>query len=172
MSFAELNFEACEVPDEWRLGDEGRGADGTKSAFPLARVLAALQSLRIAQAALHIAAAYARDRSILGSPLARRELVQDGHARRATNVEALRLLAYGTLATLDGPDTVRTASAVKAAAADASTDACRWTVELTGSAGLDESHPIHALARDAQMMSVVDGTSVLNRLVVGRRGLS
>jgi alkylation response protein AidB-like acyl-CoA dehydrogenase len=171
MSFAELSFDACDLPDARRLGDEGGGAEGSKSAFPLARLLATLQSLRIAQAALDIGAAYARERSILGSPLAKRELVLDGHTRRTTNIDALRLLAYSALATFDAPTTVRTASAVKAAAADASIDACQWATELSGSIGLDESHPIHTLARDAKMMCVVDGTSVLNRLVVGRREL-
>lgn len=169
LSFAEVTFDDCELGDESRLGDEGRGSEGTKTAFPLARALAALQSLRIAEAALDAAHAYAAERQILGTPLSRRELVQDGHVRLATGADALRLLAYRVLSDLSRPEALRSASAVKAAAADLSLDACRWSGEVMGSQALDEDAPINALTCDARMMSVVDGTSVLNRLVVARR---
>lgn len=171
LTFAEVTFVNCEVPADNVLGDVGHGAAGSKSAFPIARALAALQSLRIAETALELAAGYAKARKILGTPLARREVVQDGYVRLATQVEALRLFTYRTLSDFSRPQTARDASAAKAAASDLALEACRWAADVAGSQGLGSDHPITQLSLDARMMSVVDGTSVLNRLVAARRHL-
>jgi len=169
LSFARLRFEHCEVPASARLGGDGEGAAGAKSAFPLARVLAGLQALRLAESAIENAMAYARERKILGAALDRREIVQDGLARLLTEHAALRLLAYRSLCALEADGALGTAAGLKAAAADLALKACRFCAELQGSDALDTHARIHALERDARMMAVVDGTSVLNRLVLGRR---
>lgn len=171
LTFAEVTFDDCEVPAQQVLGGVGQGAAGSKSAFPIARALAALQALRIAGAALDAAADYAKGRSILGTPLARREVVQDGYVRLATQVDALRLFTYRALGDFGRPETARDTSAAKAAAADVALQACAWAADVVGSQGLASDHPITHLALDARMMSVVDGTSVLNRLVAARRHL-
>jgi alkylation response protein AidB-like acyl-CoA dehydrogenase len=61
------------------------------------------------------------------------------------------------------------ASAAKALAGELALDACRWTEDLLGSSSLHAAHPLAALAGDARMMAVVDGTSVLNHFVAARR---
>jgi alkylation response protein AidB-like acyl-CoA dehydrogenase len=172
LTFAELEFNGCEIPDELRLGGEGEGASGAKAAFPIARALAALQALRIAQAAIDIAADYARERIVAGSALVERSLVQRGHADLWARIEATRLLAYRAAANLSDNEASTLASGAKAISGELALEACQWAADCMGSSVLPASHRLHRLQNDARMMAVVDGTSLLNHLVVARRGIA
>jgi butyryl-CoA dehydrogenase len=169
LGFARLTFRGCEIPAELRLGAEGEGLKGTKAAFPFARVLAALQALRIARAALDMARDYAGARVAARTPLASSSLVQHGLAQLMARCDAVRLLCLKVASELGAADSVAMASAAKALAGELALDACRWTEDLLGSSSLHASHPLAELSGDARMMAVVDGTSVLNHLVVARR---
>lgn len=169
LGFARLTFRGCEVPAELRLGEDGEGLKGAKAAFPIARVLAALQAVRIAKAAVEIARQYAQDRITGRTPLASSSLVQHGLAQMSARCEAVRLLSLRVASDLQATDAVANASAAKALAGELALDACRWTEDLLGSSSLHVAHPLTSLADDARMMAVVDGTSVLNHLVVARR---
>ena len=169
LGFARLIFDHCEVPADSRLGEEGEGLKGAKAAFPIARVLAALQAVRIAKAAIDIAREYAQTRSAATTPLASSSLVQHGLAQLSARCEAVRLLSLRVASDLNAPDVVANASAAKALAGELVLDACRWAEDLLGSSSLHVGHPLLSLASDARMMAVVDGTSVLNHLVVARR---
>jgi alkylation response protein AidB-like acyl-CoA dehydrogenase len=171
LGFARLTFRGCELPDDARFGGEGEGLKGAKAAFPIARVLAALQALRIVRAALDLARDYASGRVVAGAALAASALVQHGFARLQARHDATHLLALRVASDLDGTDAVAMASGAKALAGELALDACRWAEDLLGSASLHAAHPLAALAGDARMMAVVDGTSVLNHLVVARRAL-
>jgi alkylation response protein AidB-like acyl-CoA dehydrogenase len=172
LGFAELQLTDCEVSDELRLGGEGEGASGAKVAFPIARVLAALQALRIAQAAIDIAAEYAGDRIVAGSALVERSLVQRGHADLWARIEAARLLSYRAASNLAQRDAGTLASGAKAISGELALEACGWATDCMGSSALPASHALHRLHNDARMMAVVDGTSLLNHLVVARRGIA
>ena len=169
LGFARLTFRGCELPAEYRLGEEGAGLKGAKAAFPIARVLAALQAVRIAKGAVEIARAYAQDRVVARTPLATSSLVQHGLAQLSARCEAVRLLSLRAASDLQAEDAVTSASAAKALAGELALDACRFAEDLLGSASLHASHALTELMGDARMMAVVDGTSVLNHLVVGRR---
>lgn len=171
LGFARLVFRNCEIPAELRLGAEGEGLKGAKAAFPIARVLAALQAVRIGQAAVRIARDYAKDRMAARTPLASSSLVQHGLAQLSARCEAVRLLCLRAANDLQSGDAVADASAAKALAGELALDACRFAEDLLGSSSLDAAHPLVELTGDARMMGVVDGTSVLNHLVVARRML-
>lgn len=171
LSFAHLELRDCELPQELRLDAEGAGARGAKAAFPIARLLAALQSLRIAGAALDLAAAYARERIVAAKPLAESSLVQQGYAGLWGRCEAARLLCLRVAADLSAADATALASAAKAMSGELALDACRWASSCMGSAALAADHALVRLHNDARMMAVVDGTSVLNDLVVARRSI-
>lgn len=172
LTFAELELNGCEVSDELRLGGEGEGASGAKAAFPIARLLAALQALRIAQAAIDIAAGYVKERIVAGSALVERSLVQRGHADLWARIEAARLLAYRAAANLADNEASTLASGAKAIGGELALEACQWAADCMGSSVLPASHRLHRLHNDARMMVVVDGTSLLNHLVVARRGIA
>lgn len=172
LAFARLRFERCEVAVGLRLGEEGEGLRGAKAAFPIARVLAALQNVRIARAALDIARGYVMGRQVAHAPLASSSIVQQAVAQLAARCEAARLLCLSVASRLDADDAMPMASASKALTGELAMEACRWTEDLLGSSSLQISHPLHRLAGDARMMAVVDGTSVLNHLVLARRVLA
>ena len=170
LGFARLVLTGCEVPATLRLGAEGEGLKGAKAAFPIARVLAGLQAVRIAQAALDIARDYTA-RHVAGSPLSSSTLVQHGCASLSARCQAAHLLCLRAAARLDADEAVEDSSAAKALAVELAQDACRWTEDLLGSSSLVATHALLALAADARMMAVVDGTAVLNHFVVARRRL-
>jgi len=172
IGFARLTLRGCEVPGELRFGEEGEGLKGAKAAFPIARVLAGLQALRIARAALDLARDYAHERVVAGSALATSTVVQHAYAQLTARCEAARLLCLRVAADLAAADAVALASAAKGLAGELALDACRWAEDLLGSSSLHADHPLATLAGDARMMAVVDGTSVLNHLVVARRSLA
>jgi alkylation response protein AidB-like acyl-CoA dehydrogenase len=172
LSFANLEFNDCEIEAGLRLGAEGEGVKGAKQAFPIARVLAALQALRIGRAALALASEYARARVVASQSLADNNLVQHGYSGLWARCEATRLLCFKVAANLAAPDATAMASAAKAAAGELALDACRWASDCMGSAGLGADHRLVRLHNDARMMSVVDGTSVLNHLVAARRSIA
>jgi len=172
LTFAELHFDHCEVGADAILGEPGQGNAGAKSAFPIARALAALQTIRIGEAALDLAAGFARNRMIFKQLLADSALVRDRIAAHAATLAAARLLAYRCMLELHDPATVAAASSVKALACQAALDACEWTLDLLGASALREDHASQRLARNARMMAVVDGTVVLNRFVAARRVLA
>ncbi len=172
LSFAHLEFHDCEVEAGLRLGEEGQGVKGAKEAFPIARVLAALQALRIGRAALSLASDYARARVVGSQSLADNSLVQHGYSTLWGRCEAARLLCFRVAANLAASDATAMASAAKAMAGELALDACRWASDCMGSAGLGADHRLVQLHSDARMMSVVDGTSVLNHLVAARRRIA
>src|SRR6267378_5597704 len=172
LSFADLEFSDCEVEAGLRLGAEGEGAKGAKEALPIARALAALQALRIGRAALSLASDYARARVVASQSLADSSLVQHGYSSLWARCEATRLLCFRVAANLAAPDATAMASAAKAMAGELAVDACRWASDCMGSAGLGADDRLAQLHGDARMMSVVDGTSVLNHLVAARRRIA
>ena len=169
LTFAELEFVDCSVPSDGRLGEEGQGNAGAKAAFPIARALAALQAIRLGEAALEMAVEFARTRIIFGQRLSTSAEVQDNLAALQGCLSAARLLAYRCMLELDGRSVVGMASSAKALACEGALNACRWTLDLLGSTSLTQSHASLDLVRDARMMAVVDGTTVLNRLATARR---
>jgi alkylation response protein AidB-like acyl-CoA dehydrogenase len=169
LTFAELQFDGCTLSEDHVLGTVGKGLEGTKAAFPVARALAALQALRLGEAALEVARDYARGRHLFGRSLADSAVVQDRLADHAAKLAGARLLAYQVMTRLDAADCAVTAAEAKALACGSALEACLWATELSGSAALSTDNPLERLLRDARMMAVVDGTVALNRFVAARR---
>ncbi len=169
LTFARLTFEDCWLGPQLLFGAAGGGGSGAKEAFPIARLLAALQAIRIGEAALDAALNFAAERCLFGRRLLDGELVREAAAGHLTDLEAARLLCYRGLAKGAGIETAGLASGAKAMATDNATAAIAWCGQLLGAASLEAGHSLHRLSRDAEMMAVVDGTSVLNRFVLGRK---
>lgn len=168
LTFADLQFDACTISEDHVFGAVGKGLEGTKAAFPIARALAALQALRLGEAGLDIARTYARDRNLFGRSLTDSAVVQDRLADHAAKLAGARLLAYQVITGLNAPDCAVTAAQAKALACGSTLDACLWASELSGSAAMAINSALERLLCDARMMAVVDGTVTLNRFVAAR----
>ena len=172
LSFAEIAFDNVRVPRDNLLGQAGAGTDAFLRAIEASRALVALQAAGIGRIALDRAAAYARERVACGRPLARFQAIQTRLAEAEAEVDAARLLALRALWLLDqGQRCAREASIAKFQATEAAVRAAGAAIDGMGAHGLSEEAGVERLWRDARMLTVIDGTGDIQRLIVGREVL-
>ncbi|GAC1587928.1 MAG: acyl-CoA dehydrogenase [Candidatus Velthaea sp.] len=168
LTVADVAFSGVEGPAGNRLREDD-AASGTKSAFPIARALAALQALRTADAALHLALTFARERLLFGKRLSEFHLVQAKVADADARIRAARLLAYHVLAHLHESDADWIAAEAKFFGCETALTVCLLASEILGVHALAASHPVNDHINDVRMLAVADGPSVVNRLIAGRQ---
>ncbi len=158
-----------EVPDDNVLGDVGTGLSATLRVFERARCFVGIISVGIAQAALEVGIEYAKSRIQWGKPIAAHQSIQIKIAEMATDLDAARLLVYRGLALVDkGVRCDTQTSIAKLFATEAGVRVAHRALEIFGANGLSPEYPINRIYRDARVMSVPDGTSDIQRLVIGR----
>lgn len=156
--------------------DEER-TDGARRvwSFERPRAVLAIMSVGIAQAALDDSIRYARERQQFGRPIGSFQLVQEMIADMAIETECARFLAYRAMDLQDkGRDSTWQASAAKAFATEMAVRVASKAIEIHGALGLLEGYPIERYFRDARAMTIPDGTTEIQKLVIGRQltGLS
>ena len=169
LSFAEVTFDATLVPAENMLGAASGGIEGFYRGIEASRALMGLQAVGMARAALERAKAYAGDRIAFGRPIAKFQAIQIALAEAASRVEAARALSVTALQILDdGRRCPKEASMAKAFATETAVTTCAIAMSAMGAFGLSEEAGVERLWRDAKMLTVMDGTSDIQRLIVGR----
>ncbi|OGO50925.1 MAG: hypothetical protein A2148_02185 [Chloroflexi bacterium RBG_16_68_14] len=168
----ELSFQDCRVPLQNLRGpaDAARSAAGRRVwSFEIPRSMLAVTAAGIAQAAIDASISYARERQQFGRPIAAFQLVQEMIADMIIETEAARLLAYQALDLLDrGEDCSWQAAAAKAYATEMAVRATSKAIEVHGAMGLTEDLPIERYFRDARALTIPDGTTEIQKLIVGR----
>jgi hypothetical protein len=134
------------------------------------RIGMAFMATGISQACLEASVNYSKERVAFGRPIGKFQLIQDMLCKIATITETSRLLGYKALdlAARGSPEFRMTSSMAKAYACKEVVDAASYAIEIHGGMGLSDELPIERYFRDARMMSVPDGTTNMNTLVVGR----
>jgi alkylation response protein AidB-like acyl-CoA dehydrogenase len=165
-STADLAFE--DTPAE-RLGDRGAGMRIALSTLDTGRIGIAAQAVGIAQAGLDVAAAYAKERSAFGGPIARLGAIQEKLAEMQTEIEAARALVWraARLKQAGRPHTVEGAQAKLFA----SRVARHWTgeaIQVLGGYGYTREFPVERYYRDAKVTEIYEGTSEIQRVVIAR----
>ena len=165
-STADLAFE--DTPAE-RLGEPGAGMRIALSTLDGGRIGIAAQAVGIAQAALDVASAYARERDAFGGPIGRFQAIAHKLADMQTEVEAARALTYraARLKASGRPHTVEGAQAKLFA----SRVARHWTgeaIQVLGGYGYTREFPAERYYRDAKVTEIYEGTSEIQRLVIAR----
>ncbi len=169
---AELAFEDCRVPKANLLRAPGKGFKTALRGLTFARCNAAIAAVGIAQAAIDAAVQYARDRTQFGKPIAKFQLVQEMIADMVAETEAARLLTYRAFFVLDQGGTARKeGSLAKAYATEAAVRVTSKAVQIHGAYGLSEEYPVERYFRDARMYTIPDGTTEMQKLIVGREVL-
>ena len=166
---AEVFLDRVRVPDSARLADEGGGFRVAMSALDNGRISLAAGSVGIAQGCLEASLAYARDRRQFGKPLAQLQLVQELLADMAVETEAARLLAWRAAALADaGQPYTLAASQAKLYASEAAVRAANAAVQVHGGYGYVDEFPVQKYLRDARVSTLYEGTSQIQKLLIGR----
>jgi alkylation response protein AidB-like acyl-CoA dehydrogenase len=170
-STAELAFDDVFVPAENLLGagEKGNALAETLRGFEWARCFVALAAIGIARAALEEAIRYARERRQWGKPIGQHQLVQAMIADMATELDCARLLVYrGLYLVKKGVRCDRETSMAKYYATEAAVRIASRAVEIHGAYGLSREVPVERCFRDARVLTIPDGTSEIQKLIVAR----
>ena len=168
-SFGSITLDNLYIDDEYRLGEIGGGLSEAMSGFERARAWVAVICSGIARAALDDAVAYATDRDQFGVPIASHQLVQGLLADMACETEALHLLTYKALASLDkGGRCDLPTSIAKAYASEAAVRIASKAIQIHGACGITREFPVERHFRNARMLTIPDGTTQINQLIIGR----
>ena len=167
---AELVLDGVEVGPEALLGPEGAGIKIALSALDTGRMSLAASCTGIAQAALDAMVAYSTERTQFGKPIAGHQLVQELLADSAVDVDAARLLTWA-VADLKarGEPFGLAASKAKLFATEASIRAANNCVQVHGGYGYIDEYPGAKLLRDARVSTLYEGTSQIQKLLIGRQ---
>ncbi|HYB55631.1 MAG TPA: acyl-CoA dehydrogenase family protein [Alphaproteobacteria bacterium] len=169
LSYAELEFDHVLVPRENLLGQPGQALAAFGRGIEASRPFIGLTAVGIANAAFDVARAYAGERVAFGRPLAKFQAIQLALADAATELAAARLLCLQALWIMDqGRACAREASMAKVYATEAAVRVCHAAMDVMGAMGLSEGAPVERCWRDCRMLTVIDGTSDIQRLIIGR----
>lgn len=166
---AELVLEDVRVPAATLMGPEGKGFSIAMSALAKGRMSVAAGCVGIARAALDAAVGYAGEREQFGKSIAGYQLVQELISDIAVDVDAARLLTWRVADLIDrGEDFATAASKAKLFASEAAVRAANNALQVFGGYGYIDEYPVGKLLRDARVMTLYEGTSQIQKLIIGR----
>jgi alkylation response protein AidB-like acyl-CoA dehydrogenase len=170
---AELFLEDVRVPESARLGAEGEGFKIAMTTLDKGRVSVAAGCVGLVQACLESSVDYATSRTQFGRPIAGFQLVQEMIADISLDADAARLLVWRAADLLDRgrADTSEfrvAASKAKLFASEAAVRAANHCIQIFGGAGYVDEYPAAKYLRDARVMTLYEGTSQIQKLLIGR----
>lgn len=168
----ELFFDDMRIPADCRIGAEGDGFKACMKVLDLNRPTIAATSLGLAQGALDVAVAYAKERRQFGRSIADFQGMQFKLADMAIKVEAARNLLYNCADEIDSGDHSRLnmlSSITKCFVTDVAMDVTIEAVQVLGSYGYSKEFPVERMMRDAKLNQIIEGTNEIHRLIVARR---
>jgi alkylation response protein AidB-like acyl-CoA dehydrogenase len=171
---AEILLADCQVPEENRLGEEGQGLKIALEALDGGRVGIAAQAVGLAQGALEAAASYAKQRRAFGKTIGEFQAIQFMLADMHTEIEAARLLVWQAAHMRDTAQDARSsrlgafASRAKLFAGEMANRVAYKAVQIHGSMGYSRESDVERMYRDARVLSIYEGTSEIQRMIIAR----
>lgn len=167
-----LSFENVTVPADNLLGNEGDGFLMTMQTLDSGRISIGALSIGLAQGAFEEMVRYAQERKAFGEPIANKQAIQWMIADAALEIEAARTLVYRAAWMRDmGKDYTKMAAMAKLKASEVAEKVCHDAIQIHGSYGYSREYPVERMYRDQRLMSIGEGTSQIQRLVIARRVL-
>ena len=166
---ASIALEDVEVSDEQMLGQIGDGFKVAMSALDSGRYSVAAGCVGICQGCVEESVRYAKEREQFGRPIASFQLVQAMIADMVLKTDASRMLVWraGWLKDKGLPNTLET-SIAKLHATEASLECANLAIQVHGGAGYVDDHPVERYFRDARVTTLYEGTSQIQKLIIGR----
>jgi len=170
---SEVVFRDCRVPASQLLGEEGQGFINTLQVLDAGRIGIAALSVGLAQGAYEAARDYALERRQFGQPIAAFQAIQWKLADAATTIEASRLLTYRAAYLKDlGRRTTRESATAKLYASEVAVRVADDCVQIHGGYGFVKDYPAEKYFRDVKLLTIGEGTSEIQRLVIARQLLA
>jgi butyryl-CoA dehydrogenase len=167
-STCNLIFENCRLPKENLLGEPGAGFKIAMGTLDGGRIGIAAQALGIAQAALEASVAYAKERQAFGAPIEKLQAIQFKIADMALRIESARLLTWRAAMLKDqGAKYTKEAAMAKLSASETATFVAHQAIQIFGGNGYVTEYPVERHYRDARITEIYEGTSEIQRLVIG-----
>ena len=172
VSIAPIVFKDARVPKENLVGKEGEGLRIALGQLNEGRVQIAAVALGIAQRALDESISYAKQRTAFGQPIAKFQHVQRYLTDMATWIEAARLLTLSAAFLLGKEEArkevIKKASMAKLFATEIATKCTAYAIQIMGGYGYTTEFPAEKLYRDVRVLTIVEGTSEIQRLIIAR----
>jgi alkylation response protein AidB-like acyl-CoA dehydrogenase len=170
---SEVLFENCRIPVDQLLGAEGQGFVNTMQVLDAGRIGIAALSVGLAQGAYEAALNYAKERRSFGKPIASFQAIQWKLADAATKIEAARLLTYRAAYLKEQHRrTTLESSMAKLYASEVAVRVAEECVQIHGGYGFVKDYPAEKFYRDVKLLTIGEGTSEIQRLVIARQLLS
>jgi butyryl-CoA dehydrogenase len=166
---ASIALDEVEVPDEALLGDIGDGFKIAMSSLDSGRYSVAAGCVGICQGCVNESVSYSKEREQFGRPIASFQLVQAMIADMVVQTEAARMLVWrsGFLKDAGRPNTTET-SIAKLYATEAAVSCANTAIQVHGGAGYVDDHPVERYFRDVRVTTLYEGTSQIQKLIIGR----
>jgi hypothetical protein len=166
---AQINFDNCRVPAANRLGEEGQGLKIALSGLEGGRIGIAAQAVGMARAAFDAALAYSKDRTSFGQPIFQHQAVQFKLADMATEIECARQLIHHAAALKDaGRPCLKEAAMAKLFASEMAERVCSGAIQVFGGYGYVSDFPVERIYRDVRVCQIYEGTSEVQKILIGR----
>jgi butyryl-CoA dehydrogenase len=166
---AQVVFTNCRVPAANLLGREGEGYRIALSNLEAGRIGIAAQSIGMARAAFEAALSYARERTSFGKPIVDHQALNFRLADMATALEAARQLVWHAASLRDaGLPCLKEASMAKLFASEMAERVCSDAIQIHGGYGYVTDFPVERIYRDVRVCQIYEGTSDIQRMVIGR----
>jgi alkylation response protein AidB-like acyl-CoA dehydrogenase len=170
---SEVLFDNCRIPADQLLGEEGQGFVNTMQVLDAGRIGIAALSVGLAQGAYEAALAYAKERKAFGKTIGNFQAIQWKLADSATRIEAARLLTYRAASFKDrGERTTLQSAMAKLYASEIAVKMTDDCVQIHGGYGFVKDYPAEKYFRDVKLLTIGEGTSEIQRLVIARQLLS
>ncbi len=166
---ASISLEDVEVGEDQMLGQVGDGFKVAMSALDSGRYSVAAGCVGVCQGCLDESVRYAKEREQFGRPIASFQLVQAMIADMALKTDASRMLVWraGFLKDKGRPNTIET-SIAKLHASEAAVECANTAIQVHGGAGYVDDHPVERYFRDVRVTTLYEGTSQIQKLIIGR----
>jgi alkylation response protein AidB-like acyl-CoA dehydrogenase len=166
---AELFLDDIEVPDSALMGEVGDGFKIAMSALDSGRFSVASGCVGICQGCVDASVNYSKERKQFDRPIASFQLVQEMIADMIVKTESARMLCWRAAWLKDSgkPNTTET-SIAKLYATEAAVDCANLAIQVHGGSGYVDDHPVERYLRDARVTTLYEGTSQIQKLIIGR----
>lgn len=165
----QLTFDNCEVPAENLLGNEGEGFIQAMKILEGGRISIAALSVGLAQGCLDACIKYSKERKQFGKSLSEFQATQFKLAKMATEIDAARLLTYKAAVLKDqGKPNTKEAAMAKLFASEIAEKCASEAVQIFGGYGYIKEYPVEKFYRDVKLLTIGEGTSEIQRIVIAR----